>query len=112
MGLDVGFSKGPVSFPAAHATGPRGHVTGIDRAAPMLRHAAERARDAGLPTSASLKATPKTPAAQQELQRDPGREHAPVPPGRGCGLALDVLLTPGGALGLAWTMEQERARRR
>jgi len=46
--LDVGCGKGAVSLPAAHATGPRGHVTGIDLAAPMLRHAAERARHAGL----------------------------------------------------------------
>jgi SAM-dependent methyltransferase len=46
--LDVGCGKGAVSLPAARAAGPRGHVTGIDLAIPMLAHARERARAAGL----------------------------------------------------------------
>ena len=46
--LDVGCGKGAVSFPAARAAGPFGHVVGLDLAAPMLEHARARATREGV----------------------------------------------------------------
>ncbi len=46
--LDAGCGSGAVTIPAALAAGPKGHVTGIDLAAPMLACAQERACSAGL----------------------------------------------------------------
>ncbi|MFY1576845.1 class I SAM-dependent methyltransferase [Verrucosispora sp. WMMD703] len=46
--LDVGCGRGAVLFPAAHATGPTGHVTGIDLAPAMVALTAEDVTRAGL----------------------------------------------------------------
>ena len=44
--LDVGCGKGAVTLPAARLAGEGGHVTGIDLAGPMLKHARAAARQA------------------------------------------------------------------
>lgn len=46
--LDVGCGRGAVLFPAAEATGPTGHVTGIDLAPTMVALTADDAVRAGL----------------------------------------------------------------
>ncbi|MCX4471360.1 methyltransferase domain-containing protein [Micromonospora sp. NBC_01655] len=46
--LDVGCGRGAVLFPAAEATGPTGHVTGIDLAPAMVTLTAEDVARAGL----------------------------------------------------------------
>jgi ubiquinone/menaquinone biosynthesis C-methylase UbiE len=46
--LDVGCGKGAVALPAARATGPDGHVMGIDLALPMLEYARNAAARQGL----------------------------------------------------------------
>ncbi|WP_019872335.1 class I SAM-dependent methyltransferase [Salinispora oceanensis] len=46
--LDVGCGRGAVLLPAAAATGPTGHVTGIDLAPTMVKLTAEDAARAGL----------------------------------------------------------------
>ncbi|GIJ23739.1 class I SAM-dependent methyltransferase [Micromonospora lutea] len=46
--LDVGCGRGAVLFPAAHAVGPTGHVTGIDLAPAMIALTAEDVARAGL----------------------------------------------------------------
>lgn len=46
--LDIGCGRGAVLFPAAAATGPTGHVTGIDLAPTMVKLTADDAARAGL----------------------------------------------------------------
>jgi ubiquinone/menaquinone biosynthesis C-methylase UbiE len=111
--LDIGCGKGAVSIPAAHAVGPRGHVTGIDLAAPMLAHARQRARAAGLENVTFTKGDAEAPdlcpgwppesfnvvLAANVLQFLPRLVQAV--------LHWYPLLTLGGTLGLAWTVGQE-----
>ncbi|MFV2103000.1 class I SAM-dependent methyltransferase [Micromonospora sp. LOL_024] len=52
--LDVGCGRGAVLFPAAEATGPTGHVTGIDLAPAMVTLTAGDAARAGLSQVAVL----------------------------------------------------------
>jgi ubiquinone/menaquinone biosynthesis C-methylase UbiE len=107
--LDAGCGKGAVALPAARAVGPRGHVLGIDLAAPMLAHARDRVRAAGLANvtfregdAADLRSEPETfdvvlaanaiqflPRTAQTLTR------------------WQEVLVPGGLLGVAWTVGQE-----
>jgi ubiquinone/menaquinone biosynthesis C-methylase UbiE len=111
--LDVGCGKGAVSIPAAQAVGPRGHVTGIDLAAPMLAQARERARAAGL----------SNVTFEEGDAEDPGT--CPGWPAESFDVVLAgnvlqflprpvlavlhwyALLTPGGTMGAAWTVSQE-----
>jgi ubiquinone/menaquinone biosynthesis C-methylase UbiE len=111
--LDVGCGKGAVSIPAAQAVGPRGHVTGIDLAAPMLGHARERARAAGLANVSFTEGDAEAPdicpgwppesfdmvLAANVLQFLP-RPLLAV-------LHWYALLRPDGIVGAAWTVNQE-----
>ena len=107
--LDVGCGKGAVSLPAAHATGPGGHVTGIDLAAPMLRHAEERARDAGLTNVSFIEGDAEDPGWPAESFNVilAGNVLQFLPRPADAVWRWLSLLTPGGTLGLAWTVEQE-----
>jgi ubiquinone/menaquinone biosynthesis C-methylase UbiE len=111
--LDVGCGKGAVSIPAARAAGPRGHVTGIDLATPMLASARERARDAGLANV----------TFQEGDAEAPGTNPGWAPESFNVILAANViqflprpahavwhwhsLLMRGGTLGVAWTLGQD-----
>ncbi len=111
--LDVGCGKGAVTIPAAQAVGPRGHVTGIDLAAPMLACARDRARRAGLANV----------TFQEGDAEDPGMYPGWTPASFNVILAGNViqflprpvhavrhwlsLLMCGGTLGVAWTLGQE-----
>jgi ubiquinone/menaquinone biosynthesis C-methylase UbiE len=111
--LDVGCGKGAVSIPAAQAAGPRGHVTGIDLATPMLAYAQERARAAALAN---------VTFAEGDAE-DPGTYPGWPPESFDVVLAGNVLqflprpvlavlhwyalLMPGGIMGTAWTVGQE-----
>lgn len=113
--LDAGCGKGAVSLPAARAAGPDGHVTGIDLAAPMLQHARDRARRVGLANV----------TFREGDAEDPGRYPGWEPGSFDVILASNVLqflprpaeaaarwhalLTPGGRLGVAWTVAQDTA---
>ncbi len=113
--LDAGCGKGAVSLPAARAAGPEGHVTGIDLAAPMLAHARDRARRAGL----------SNVSFREGDAEDPGRYPGWEPGSFDVILAGNVLqflprpaeavarwhalLTPYGRLGVAWTVAQAPA---
>jgi ubiquinone/menaquinone biosynthesis C-methylase UbiE len=112
--LDVGCGKGAVSIPAAQAAGPRGHVTGIDLASPMLVHAKGRAEAAGLAnvsfTEGDAEAPDKHPGWPQEsfdvVLAGNVLQFLPRP-------VLAVLhwyavLMPGGTVGVAWTVAQDR----
>jgi SAM-dependent methyltransferase len=109
--LDVGCGKGAVSLPAARAAGPRGHVTGIDLASPMLDHA--RARAAGLDNVSFQEGDAEDPGtypgwnaesfnvilAGNVIQFLPRPAHAVS--------HWLSLLTRGGVLGIAWTAALE-----
>jgi ubiquinone/menaquinone biosynthesis C-methylase UbiE len=111
--LDVGCGKGAVTFPAAEAVGPRGHVTGIDLAVPMLKQVKERAEAAGLANV----------TFEEGDAEDPGTCPGWPPVSFDVVLAGNVLqflprpalavanwlrlLTPGGIMAAAWTVGQE-----
>lgn len=111
--LDVGCGKGAVTIPAARAAGPKGHVTGIDLAAPMLACARDRARCAGLANV----------TFQEGDAEDPGTCPGWTPESFNVILAGNViqflprpahavrhwlsLLMRGGTLGVAWTLAQD-----
>jgi ubiquinone/menaquinone biosynthesis C-methylase UbiE len=111
--LDVGCGKGAVSIPAAQVVGPRGHVTGIDLAVPMLKQAKARAEAAGLANV----------TFEEGDAEDPGTCPGWPPDSFDVVLAGNVvqflprpadaaanwlrLLTPGGIMGAAWTVSQE-----
>ena len=108
-------AKARSSIPAAQAAGPRGHVTGIDLAAPMLAHAKERARAAGLANVRFTEGDAEDPGtypglAAGKLRRGAGRQRAPVPaPARAGGAALVRPAHAGRHVGVAWTVAQEPA---
>lgn len=111
--LDVGCGKGAVTIPAAQAVGPRGHVTGIDLAEPMLAHAKERIEAAGLSNVSFTEGDAEAPdiypgwppesfdvvLAGNVLQFLPRPVQAV--------LHWYALLTARGTLGVAWTLAQE-----
>ena len=108
--LDLGCGKGAVTLAAARAAEPGGHVTGIDLAGPMLKHARAAARK----------------ARQRNVAFQPGDAEDPRPFGPGTfdaivagyliqflprpahgARAWQRLLKPGGVLALTWGAAQD-----
>jgi SAM-dependent methyltransferase len=111
--LDAGCGRGTVTIPAALAAGPKGHVTGIDLAAPMLACAREHARCVGLTNVTFREGDAEDPGTYPGWAPDSfdvilaGNVIQLFPrPARAARRWLDLLM-PGGILGVAWTPAQD-----
>jgi ubiquinone/menaquinone biosynthesis C-methylase UbiE len=111
--LDVGCGKGAVSFPAAQAVGPRGHVTGIDLAVPMLEHARRRAQAGALANVTFTEGEAEAPDTYPGWPPESfdvilaGNVLQFLPRPVLAVLHWYALLMPGGIMGAAWTVGQE-----
>jgi ubiquinone/menaquinone biosynthesis C-methylase UbiE len=111
--LDVGCGKGAVTIPAARAAGPKGHVTGIDLAAPMLACARDRARCAGLANVTFQEGDAEDPGTYPGWTSESftmilaGNVIQFLPrPANAIWRWLSLLMR-GGTLGVSWTLGQD-----